>query len=87
MVTGNEPIESYLHKHLVEHINAEVVLRTIKDLSVAMQWLSGTYFYIRAKKNPTFYGFSPGSSPEQLNKKLLGNFTFSFSSFPGENKV
>lgn len=72
MVSGEQPIESHIHKTLAEHVNAEVVLRTITDLSIAMQWLSSTFFYIRARKNPKQYSLPLGLSQSQLDKKLLG---------------
>ncbi|CAH0564906.1 unnamed protein product [Brassicogethes aeneus] len=71
MIGGSLPIESNLHKHLKEHLNAEVVLGTITDLEVAMRWLSSTFLYIRARKNPKHYGFSTAYTAEQIDKKLL----------------
>ena len=47
-----------LHKHLIEHLNAEIVLRTINDVSVALQWLKSTFLFIRIQKNPKHYGHS-----------------------------
>lgn len=72
MVGGGQYIESNLHLHLTEHLNSEVVLRTIPDLSVAMNWLTSTFLYVRAKKNPKHYGFQIGLSSDQLDNKLLG---------------
>lgn len=74
MVGGSQPVESSLHKHLVEHLNSEVVLHTITDLSVAMQWLASTFLYIRARRNPKHYGLPTGLASNQLDKKLLGIF-------------
>lgn len=76
MVSGEQPVESYLHKTLAEHVNAEVVLRTITDLSIAMQWLSSTFLYIRARKNPKNYCLPIGLSQMQLDKKLLGIYFY-----------
>lgn len=45
-----------LHRHLVEHLNAEIVLHTVTDVSVALEWIRSTFLYIRALKNPTHYG-------------------------------
>ncbi|KAJ8983995.1 hypothetical protein NQ317_008700 [Molorchus minor] len=71
MVGCSQPIESNLHRHLTEHLNAEVVLRTITDLDVAMQWLASTFLYVRARKNPRHYDLNVGLSKEQIDKKLL----------------
>lgn len=48
-----------LHSHLVEHLNAEIVLHTISDVNMALDWIRSTFLYIRALKNPTHYGQSP----------------------------
>ena len=45
-----------LHKNLIEHLNAEIVLNTITDVSIALEWLKSTFLYIRILKNPTYYG-------------------------------
>ncbi|XP_029971671.1 probable ATP-dependent DNA helicase HFM1 isoform X2 [Salarias fasciatus] len=58
LMSGVEIIESSLHGHLVEHLNAEIVLQTISDVSMALDWIRSTFLYIRALKNPTHYGFS-----------------------------
>lgn len=45
-----------LHSHLIEHLNAEIVLRTITDVSIALDWLKSTFLYTRIRKNPKHYG-------------------------------
>ncbi|XP_049323067.1 probable ATP-dependent DNA helicase HFM1 isoform X2 [Astyanax mexicanus] len=57
-ISGSETIESSLHTNLVEHLNAEIVLHTISDVNMALDWIRSTFLYIRALKNPTHYGFS-----------------------------
>ncbi|XP_072547111.1 probable ATP-dependent DNA helicase HFM1 [Salminus brasiliensis] len=57
-LSGSETIESSLHTNLVEHLNAEIVLHTISDVNMALDWIRSTFLYIRALKNPTHYGFS-----------------------------
>ena len=44
-----------LHHNLIEHLNAEIVLHTITDISIALDWLHSTFFYIRVKQNPKHY--------------------------------
>lgn len=56
LLNGTQQIESSLHKNLVEHLNAEIVLNTITDISVAVEWLKYTFLYIRVMKNPAHYG-------------------------------
>ncbi|KAF5306946.1 hypothetical protein FQA39_LY00176 [Lamprigera yunnana] len=71
MVEGVRPVESYLHKHLTEHLNAEIVLQTITDLGAALEWLTSTFLYIRARINPKHYGLPCGLPFEKIDKKLL----------------
>ncbi|ERL89788.1 hypothetical protein D910_07149, partial [Dendroctonus ponderosae] len=71
MLSCSQIIESNLHKHLTEHLNAEVVLRTITDLEVAMRWLSSTFLYVRARKSPEKYKLPAGLSKDKIDKKLL----------------
>ena len=45
--TGVEPVESQLQASLVEYLNAELVLRTVTDVTQAVQWLKTTFFAVR----------------------------------------
>eukprot|EP00842_Homolaphlyctis_polyrhiza_P005369 jgi/Hompol1/5833/HPOL_004758-RA len=55
IVSGKEMIESTLHHHLIEHLNAEVVLGSITSLDDALQWLKTTFLYLRIRKSPAHY--------------------------------
>lgn len=55
MVTGQELLESTLHVNLIEHMNAEIGLGTIADMSSAQKWLSSTFLRVRAAQNPAHY--------------------------------
>ncbi|KAJ1745624.1 putative helicase mug81, partial [Coemansia sp. RSA 1591] len=55
------PVESSLHKHLHEHINAEVAGGTITSAQDAVEYLSWTYLYRRLRQNPTYYGVEDSS--------------------------
>ncbi|XP_063263555.1 probable ATP-dependent DNA helicase HFM1 isoform X1 [Prinia subflava] len=70
MLNGADIIESSLHRHLIEHLNAEIVLHTVTDVSVALEWIRSTFLYIRALKNPTHYGFSSGLDKVGIEAKL-----------------
>ncbi|GFY71630.1 probable ATP-dependent DNA helicase HFM1 [Trichonephila inaurata madagascariensis] len=59
-----------LHKHIVEHLNAEIVLGTITDISIAMEWLKATFLYQRIFKNPKHYGINMELSKEKIERKL-----------------
>ncbi|XP_028987993.1 probable ATP-dependent DNA helicase HFM1 isoform X2 [Betta splendens] len=70
LMNGMEVIESSLHSHLVEHLNAEIVLQTISDVNMALDWIRSTFLYIRAIKNPTHYGFSADLDRPGIEAKL-----------------
>ncbi|XP_071346356.1 probable ATP-dependent DNA helicase HFM1 isoform X2 [Trachinotus anak] len=70
LMNGMEIIESSLHSHLVEHLNAEIVLQTISNVNMALDWIRSTFLYIRALKNPTHYGFSADLDRYGIEAKL-----------------
>ncbi|XP_074544724.1 putative ATP-dependent DNA helicase HFM1 [Halichoeres trimaculatus] len=70
LMSGAEIVESSLHSHLVEHLNAEIVLQTISDVNMALDWIRSTLLYIRALKNPTHYGFSADLDRSGIEAKL-----------------
>ncbi|XP_029380596.1 probable ATP-dependent DNA helicase HFM1 [Echeneis naucrates] len=70
LMNAMEIIESSLHSHLVEHLNAEIVLQTISDVNMALDWIRSTFLYIRALKNPTHYGFPAGLDRYGIEAKL-----------------
>ncbi|XP_078343088.1 putative ATP-dependent DNA helicase HFM1 [Oculina patagonica] len=70
LLQGTQKLESSLHHHLIEHLNAEIVLNTITDVSIALEWLKSTFLYIRILKNPTHYGIPEGLEKESLEQKL-----------------
>lgn len=44
------PIESQLEQHLQDHVNAEVVLKTIESKQDAVDWLTWSFLYRRLSK-------------------------------------
>ncbi|XP_051788402.1 probable ATP-dependent DNA helicase HFM1 [Erpetoichthys calabaricus] len=70
LISGTDTIESSLHKHLVEHLNAEIALHTISDINVALDWIRSTFLYIRIFQNPIHYGFPQGLDKEGIESKL-----------------
>lgn len=73
-------MESSLHRYLAEHLNAEILLGTITDVAVAMDWIRSTFLYIRGKKNPRHYNIPPGLTKDAYEAKLQGT-DFIFTSF------
>ncbi|CAG9580211.1 putative DEAD/DEAH box helicase-like protein [Leishmania major strain Friedlin] len=59
-------VESHLHCHMIEHVNAEVALRTIHSFPSAMEWLKTTFFWIRLRKCPPHYGLQFANRAEEL---------------------
>ncbi|XP_021111324.1 probable ATP-dependent DNA helicase HFM1 [Heterocephalus glaber] len=70
MLACSDTVESSLHRHLIEHLNAEIVLHTITDVNIALEWIRSTLLYIRALKNPTHYGFTSGLNKDGIEAKL-----------------
>ncbi|XP_051556744.1 probable ATP-dependent DNA helicase HFM1 isoform X2 [Myxocyprinus asiaticus] len=70
LLSGVDTIESSLHTNLVEHLNAEIVLHTISDVNMALEWIRSTFLYIRALKHPKHYGFPPELDKCGIETKL-----------------
>jgi ATP-dependent DNA helicase HFM1/MER3 len=70
MVSGQEILESCLHRNLIDHLNAEIGLGTIKDLSTARKWLSGTFLCVRMKHNPEYYLLEGDSDSRDVSERL-----------------
>lgn len=68
MATGQDTLESTLHLNLIDHLNAEISLGTIRDITSARGWLASTFLYVRLKQNPAYYKIERGQSiDEQLD--------------------
>lgn len=70
LVTGEEVLESKLHLNLIEHMNAEIGLGTIRDLVSARKWLTGTFLYVRLQQNPDFYKLEGSSSGQDIQEQV-----------------
>ena len=51
LVGGTQKVESHLHDHLTEHLNAEIVLHTITHVSIAFEWVKSTLLYVSTVTN------------------------------------
>lgn len=60
MVSGEEILESCLHLNLVEHLNSEIGLGTVSDITSAKKWLASTFMFVRLQKNPRHYQLEGG---------------------------
>ncbi len=63
------PVESHLNHFLHDHLNAEVVNKTVETQNEALQMLTWTLFYRRLVQNPNYYGLRAVGS-RQLSEFL-----------------
>ncbi|RPA76659.1 pre-mRNA splicing factor [Ascobolus immersus RN42] len=49
------PIESQFMRKLVDNLNAEIVLGTVRTRDEAVEWLGYTYLYVRMLRSPGLY--------------------------------
>ena len=47
LLHGAEPVESALSTCFQEYLNAEIALRTIRDVSLGIDWLKSTFLFVR----------------------------------------
>ncbi|KAJ2989041.1 hypothetical protein NUW58_g3671 [Xylaria curta] len=55
LVSGEEILESTLHRNLLEHLNSEIGLGTIQNIQTAKKWISGTFLSVRVRQSPSLY--------------------------------
>eukprot|EP00755_Sulcionema_specki_P040089 Sspe_Gene.114053::Locus_99141_Transcript_1_1_Confidence_1.000_Length_2521::g.114053::m.114053/K15271/HFM1, MER3; ATP-dependent DNA helicase HFM1/MER3 len=67
----HQALESNLHRHMIEHINAEIALGTINKEELVREWLRTTFFWIRVHQKPNHYGFQPDAT-EGLEMVVTG---------------
>jgi ATP-dependent DNA helicase HFM1/MER3 len=70
MVTGKDVLESTLHLNLIDHMNAEIGLGTIRDQLSARKWLTSTFLYVRLKQNPVYYKLDGARSGQSVDEQL-----------------
>ncbi|KAI3619228.1 dead deah box dna helicase [Moniliophthora roreri] len=58
LVQGQTVVESSLHNNLPEHLNSEIGLGTITDISSAKGWLKSSFLYRRIQRNPRHYSMN-----------------------------
>eukprot|EP00397_Hematodinium_sp_SG-2012_P000336 GEMP01000336.1.p1 GENE.GEMP01000336.1~~GEMP01000336.1.p1 ORF type:complete len:2004 (+),score=418.53 GEMP01000336.1:621-6632(+) len=61
------PVESSLHEQLTDHLNAEIISKTITTKDEAIDYITWTYFFRRLTANPAYYDPEAGLS-EQTNE-------------------
>ncbi|CEP01840.1 unnamed protein product (mitochondrion) [Plasmodiophora brassicae] len=63
------PVESHLDQFLADHLNAEVVNRTICNVQEAVDYLTWTLLYRRLSRNPNYYNLR-GTTHRHLSDYL-----------------
>ncbi|KAI3693620.1 hypothetical protein L1987_76568 [Smallanthus sonchifolius] len=63
------PVESHLHHHLHDNLNAEVVVQMIANKQDAVDYLTWTFMYRRLTQNPNYYNLQ-GISRSHLSDHL-----------------
>ncbi|CAK4141075.1 unnamed protein product [Aphanomyces euteiches] len=63
------PVESSLHLHLDNTLNAEICNGTIKSIADAVMYLSWTFLFQRVQQNPAYYQID--TTVEDFFKKLV----------------
>ncbi|RNF23803.1 putative DEAD/DEAH box helicase-like protein [Trypanosoma conorhini] len=58
-------VESQLHQKMIEHVNAEVALRTIHSFSLGVEWIKTTFLWIRLRHCPRHYGILFSTKEEE----------------------
>lgn len=49
------PVESNLNQYLIDHLNAEVVAKTIENKQDCVDWITWSFMYRRLTQNPNYY--------------------------------
>lgn len=70
MISGQDVLESTLHRNLIEHLNSEIGLGTVCDLNSAKTWLGGTFLSVRMKQNPKYYKFNCDDGRRDPDERL-----------------
>ncbi|KAL7572112.1 hypothetical protein ACA910_001749 [Epithemia clementina (nom. ined.)] len=67
------PVESQMIQSLPDHMNAEIALGSIQNISEAIDWLGYTFLFIRMLRNPSIYGMGETVTKDdpRLKKRRL----------------
>lgn len=67
---GKQFVESHILENLIEHLNAEIFIGIIDNVTVALDWIQSTFLYVRACKVPKNYGFIKTFNVNEVEHKL-----------------
>jgi len=63
------PIESHLDHYLHDHVNSEIVTKTISTMQDAVDYITWTLLYRRLTKNPNYYNLQ-GTSSSHISEHI-----------------
>ncbi|KAI1757919.1 hypothetical protein F4782DRAFT_544295 [Xylaria castorea] len=70
LVSGEELLESTLHRNLLEHLNSEIGLGTIQDIQTAKKWIRGTFLSVRVRKSPSLYNLENVNNAATADERM-----------------
>ncbi|KAI1004895.1 ATP-dependent DNA helicase [Podosphaera aphanis] len=70
MISGQDILESTLHLNLIEHLNSEISLGSVKDLHQAKTWITKTFLSVRMRQNPRYYQITGVSESGDTDQRL-----------------
>ncbi|KAI0887763.1 P-loop containing nucleoside triphosphate hydrolase protein [Annulohypoxylon maeteangense] len=70
MMSGEETLESMLHRNLVEHLNSEISLGTIQEVQTAKKWIKGTFLNVRVCQAPWLYDIKDVRTTEDIEMRM-----------------
>jgi ATP-dependent DNA helicase HFM1/MER3 len=70
MISGQDILESTLHLNLIEHLNSEISLGSVKNLSGAKEWIQRTFLNVRMRQNPKYYKINGVASDGGTEQRL-----------------
>lgn len=86
MSSGLEVVESMLLKRLVETLNSEISQHVIVNVRQSIDWLKGTFFFRRVRKNTKYYGMQ-GKSEKEIESYLFKRCTESLEQLDAFNII
>ena len=63
------PVESHLDHRLADHMNSEIVVKTVENKQDAVDYLTWSFYYRRINQNPGYYNLV-GVTPQHMSDHL-----------------
>lgn len=59
-----------LKNNMIAHINAEIAIRSMRNLEDALLWVKSTFLFVRIQTQPQLYGLKNLSSRQEMDENL-----------------